>query len=771
MVKNRRCIALITLILFVILISSNSMSLKVFANEKVEVGFVGVDHSPLVVGDTETFYLTSKNAENVQYKVFISDKDKESWIEITQGYSELTQATVPYAVKYPGIFKKGKYKLLVQVREEGSIKDYDNTYIFYLSCVDRDDNNRVYANDKLELIGETFSSEEDTYVVGKKINLKGIKNISGMKGPYTYKLHIFDAKEGLWKLDSKEYREDIEWTPTKPGVYVLDLWAMSGNSTLWPKLKKDPKAKLYEAWKMKVITVKDIDLEQYLTVPLNEKFNSLDSSNVDSSQVILTEVMEGLTRLESYGDKSMAKAAGAESWKVSKDGTTWSFNLRNFYWSDGEKVTARDYEYAWKRTLNNSTNASLLYPIKGAEKYSLGQASAEELGIKVIDDKTIEVKLEYPIPNFEQLVSTTAYLPQRQDIVKKYGEQYGQVAFNFVSNGPFILSTWDKEHNVVLKKSPKYWDSNSVKLETLTLNLNGGDDSNLLEFREKQLDTIMGGTELTKTLGEKGEKNSYLETIQSPSLIDYMVFNKNPKNNGLTSNNKIRLALSLAINREVYCSNFVEYSSLPAYGFIPNDIQNGNTIYRNIALQPLMAYKNLDVKKLFNEGLGELNLSDNKLRELTFLVISDTETMKKSSEIIKGQWETSLGVKVNIVYCSFSDFFNGLYEGNFDVAQLLGKAQYNDPLALLDMFTLDGGATYNWISTDYDVLIQKIKHELDMSKRMLLIKEAESLLLEKAIVAPLSYRNNKMYINDYLKGVMNTRNSVMEFKYAYTAGR
>ena len=768
MVKNKKRIALITLILFTILISANSMPLKVFASEKVEVSFVGVDHSPLVVGDTETFYLTSKNAEKVQYKVFISDKDKEDWTEITEGYSELVEATVPYAVKYPGVFKKGKYKLLVQVREASSIKDYDNTYTFYLSCVDRDDNNRVYANDKIVLTGQTFPTQEDTYVVGEKINITGIQNISGMKGPYTYKLHIFDTKEGTWQLDSKEYRANVEWTPAKPGVYVLDLWAMSGNSTLWPKLKKDPKAKLYEAWKMKVITVKDIDLNQDLRAPLNEKFNSLDSSNIDSSQIILTEIMEGLTRLESHGDKNIAKAAGAENWTVSKDGLTWSFNLRNFYWSDGEKVTAKDYEYAWKRTLSTLTNASLLYPIKGAEKYSLGQLSSEELGIKVIDDKTIEVKLEYPIPNFEQLVSTTAYLPQRQDIVEKYGEQYGQVAFNFVSNGPFTLSSWDKEHSVTLKKNPKYWDVNNVKLENIILDLNGTDDNNLLKFRNKELDVISGGVELFKV---QGEKKSYLELTESSSLVDYVIFNKNSKNNGLTSNEKIRLALSLAVNREDYCSKFTEYNSLPAYGFIPSDIQNGNTMYRNMVLQPLVVYKSLDVKKLFNEGLQELNLSDNKPGELTYLVIKDNEAMKKSAEFIKGQWEAVLGVKVNIVYCNFSEFFSGLYEGNFDVAQLLSKAQYNDPLALLDMFTLNGGATYNWVSNDFDIIIKKIKNELDMSKRMLLIKEAENLLLEKAIVAPLSYRNNKIYINDYLKGVMNTRNSMMEFKYAYIAGR
>lgn len=771
MVKIKKCIALITLILFTILISANSIPLKVFANERVEVNFVGVDHSPLVVGDTETFYLTSKNAEKVQYKVFISDKDKEEWTEITQGYSEIVEAKVPYAVKYPGVFKKGKYKLLVQVREASSIKDYDNTYTFYLSCVDRDDNNRVYANDKMDLVGQTFPSDKDTYVVGEKINIAGIQNISGMKGPYTYKLHIFDAKEGTWELDSKEYRTNVQWTPMKPGVYVLDVWAMSGNSTLWPRLKKDPKAKLYESWKMKVITVKDIDLNQDLRLPLNEKFNSLDSSDIDSSPLILTEIMEGLTRLENYGDKDIAKAAGAENWIVSEDGLTWSFNLRNFYWSDGEKVTARDYEYAWKRTLRNLTNASLLYPIKGAEQYSLGQVSSEELGIKVLDDKTIEVKLEYPIPNFEQLVSNSAYLPQRQDIVDKYGEQYGRVAFNFVSNGPFTLSSWDKDHSVALKKNPKYWDESSVKLENIILDLNGTDDNNLLKFQNKELDTIWSRAELFKAADEKDENKSYLEVKEGSSLVDYVIFNKNSKNNGLTSNEKIRLALSLTINREDYCNEFTEYNNLPAYGFIPGDIQNGNTLYRSMVLQPLIVYKSLDVKKLFNEGLQELNLSKDKPGELTYLVINDNEFMKKTAEFIKDQWETVLGLKVNIVYCNFSEFFSGLYEGNFDATQLLSKAQYNDPLALLDMFTLSGGATYNWVSNDYDIIIEKIKSELDMSKRMLLIKEAEDLLLEKATVAPLSYRNNKIYINDYLKGVMNTRNSIMEFKYAYIAGR
>ena len=220
------------------------------------VAFVGVDHSPLVVGDSESFYITTNYTGNVQYRIFLYTESTKKYEELTKGYSASVDGKMPYKVTPSKVFQLGKYKVLTYVKRAGvtGIKSdsragsYDTLYTSFLNCVNRDNANRVYANDEMDV-------SKDTVSVGETITINGIKNISGMSGPYTYKLHIFGPENMEWTNDVQAYRGPIEWTPSKPGVYVFDLWAISADSTLWKLINSNPSAKLYESWKLKVITV------------------------------------------------------------------------------------------------------------------------------------------------------------------------------------------------------------------------------------------------------------------------------------------------------------------------------------------------------------------------------------------------------------------------------------------------------------------------------------------------------------------------------------
>lgn len=223
-----------------------------------EVVFVGVDHSPLVVGDKESFSITSKNADKVQYRVFMFTENTNSWKELTSGYTAAMDAKTPYTITPDSAFELGKYKLAIRVKRAGTIgvssdKDGDYDSIFYsnVNCVNKDDNNRVYSDGVLDI-------EKDTYMKGEKVTLNGIKNIRGMKGPYTYKMHVYDVDNNQWIMDSGDFRSKPEWVPPHAGTYVLDVWGISSDSTLLPKIKADPSAKLYESWKLKIIKVIDI---------------------------------------------------------------------------------------------------------------------------------------------------------------------------------------------------------------------------------------------------------------------------------------------------------------------------------------------------------------------------------------------------------------------------------------------------------------------------------------------------------------------------------
>ena len=237
-------------LIFLTVILSGNLKYAMAVENTVKVQYVGVDHSPLVEGDRESFYLTTVGAKKVKYRVFLNNISTNKTQEITNGYTESVDATKPYKITPIESFKLGKYKLIVWVKEENSVNKYDNEYIASLNCVSRDDSNRVYSSGDIQ-------PTKDTYIVGEKVQISGIKNISGMKGPYTYKLHVYDTETNEWISVNKEYKSSLEWMPSKPGTYVLVVWDMSSNSTLWKTLIKSPEKKLYEGWKLKVITVKD----------------------------------------------------------------------------------------------------------------------------------------------------------------------------------------------------------------------------------------------------------------------------------------------------------------------------------------------------------------------------------------------------------------------------------------------------------------------------------------------------------------------------------
>ncbi|HEY8892946.1 MAG TPA: DUF5050 domain-containing protein [Clostridium sp.] len=249
MKKGSEMFKVILLIFLTIILGGNSKYVMAVENT-VKVAFVGVDHSPLVEGDTESFYITAKGAKKVKYRVFLNQLNINKTEEITNGYTESVDATKPYIISPSVKFKTGQYKIIIWVKEENSVKKYDCEYTSSLNCLTRDDKKRVYSSGNL-------NTTKDVYTVGEKVTVSGIKDISGMEGPYTYKLHIYDAVANEWIIDTKGYRNNLEWVPTKPGTYALVVWDMSNNSSLWKSLIKDPRSKLYEGWKMKIITVKD----------------------------------------------------------------------------------------------------------------------------------------------------------------------------------------------------------------------------------------------------------------------------------------------------------------------------------------------------------------------------------------------------------------------------------------------------------------------------------------------------------------------------------
>lgn len=365
--------------------------------KNVQVAFVGVEHSPLVAGEKEKFYLTSKYAEKVQYRAWIYSENTKTWEDITNGYTPLVDADKPYEIYPDKKFWVGKYKLWIWVREEKSLKEYDNYYVSYLNCVEKNDNYRVYTINDMNI-------EKSTFKVGEKVTIDGIKDISGMAGPYTYKLHIFNTKTGEWVLDNKEYRDKTEWIPTEPGTYVLDLWTMSSNSTLWQVMKRKPEKKLYEGWKLKVIKVISED----------------DEGNEVESPKPYTEVnsfLELYTAIDNKYDVSINDAKVAAVYNKAKDIVN---NITNTNMSDLEKEIAI-HEYVVKNTAYDYDN----YINEVVPKDSYTAYGALIIGRAVCQGYADVMKLLLNLAGIEaQVVVGYAGEPHAWNLVKIEGEYY-----------------------------------------------------------------------------------------------------------------------------------------------------------------------------------------------------------------------------------------------------------------------------------------------------------------------------------------------------------
>lgn len=229
-----------------------------------------------------------------------------------------------------------------------------------------------------------------------------------------------------------------------------------------------------------------------------------------ASREVSLNVMEGLVRL----DKDMnAVPAMAKSWSTSEDGKTWTFNIReNAKWSNGENVSAHDFEYAFKRSLDPKTaaeNTSVFYDIVGAEDYNLAKNNdVNSVGIKAVDDYTLEIKLKRPVAYFDKLMSHPIFSPQNQKFVESQGDAFGTSVETTLFNGPFVVTDWKKEDQYTMKKNPNYWDKDGVKLETIhtkivkennaALNLYQSENIDRVTLTAEQVDKYKDSPELIK---------------------------------------------------------------------------------------------------------------------------------------------------------------------------------------------------------------------------------------------------------------------------------
>lgn len=452
-------------------------------------------------------------------------------------------------------------------------------------------------------------------------------------------------------------------------------------------------------------------------------------------------VTEGLTR---KGKDGTFVPGLAEKWDKSPDGLKWTFHLRNgIKWSNGDPITAQDFKNGWLRALKPETAseyAYMLYPIKNAEKYNKKIGKPEDVGIKVIDDKTLEVELEAPVPLFDTIVAFKTYAPLNQNFFSKTGEKYFTEADKTISSGAYIMEKWTHGSEMVFKKNPNYWDAANVNVETIVFKIIPDNNSALNAFNNKEVDVTPISSEQAK-----GFKDNPKMVSKNDGSVWYLLFNFN--NNAL-ANLKIRKALLMAVDREGLVNNVLNGYGTVAKTLVPKGIGikglNNKDFTEEVPTSTL-AYNPQEAKKLLEEGLKEIG--ETKFPDMSML-INESGNNKVIAEYIQEQLRKNLNIELSLEPMTLQERLARMNQKNFDIVFAGWSGDYPDAITYLDLFVSGGG--YNngsYKNPQYDALVKTIKSTADQNIRIPALVELEKIIAEDLPVGVL-FRREKQYLVD-----------------------
>ena len=450
-------------------------------------------------------------------------------------------------------------------------------------------------------------------------------------------------------------------------------------------------------------------------------------------------ILEGLLRKDKTG-KSVAGIA--EKWEKSEDGLVWTFHLRDgVKWSNGDPVTAKDFKAGWLRGLNPDTagsNASMLFVIKNGEKYNSKKASENEVGIKVVDDKTLQVTLEAPTPYFDDLVTFKSFMPLNQKFYNEVKDKYFTDAEYTISNGPYTMESWTHDSELKFKKNPNYWDASNVKTDNVVLKIIAT-DSAVNAFKNKEVDVTAITFEQAKEFAGKPEL-----VKADDGGIYYLLFNT--KEN-VFKNAKVRRAITMAINRDELINKVLEGSEKATKAFTPTGI-GLNGIAKDFAQEVTTDQPKFNVeeaKKLLAEGLREEGLTELPRFEILF---NDTGSRKAIVEYIQENLRNNLGANVELDVVTGKERVERTKKRDYQVALMNWTGDFLDPITYLDLFeSTNANNRGKFVNSRYDQLVKTVKSTDNPQTRVPAMIEMEKIISQEAPVVILFQKQKQYLVN------------------------
>ena len=472
-------------------------------------------------------------------------------------------------------------------------------------------------------------------------------------------------------------------------------------------------------------------------------------NNYASSSNVLLNLFTGLYQYSADG--SGVEPACAESYTVSDDGLTYTFKLKEgLKWSDGSPLTAADFEYSWKRELKQetaSTAAWQLYYIKNGEAYNNGQCEADEVGVKAIDDTTLEVVLNNPTPYFVNLTAANNFAPVKKEAVEG-AEVWTKSAETYVCNGPFMMGEIKPQEGYTLVKNPNYVFADTVALDGVEMIFIEQAEAALSAYNAGDVDAMSGGSIETQAMTQYDGS----EELHSYDLIGTSYYDFNCEKEYMTK--EVRKALSMAITRDTINQVAVPSKPKSAYAFVPYGIPYADEtddfrtkVGNNLVTEDVEAAKQLLADAGYPNGEGLPTLQ---------LIITNTKENKDKAQILQALWKENLGVNVEIMTFESKVYWDEHAAGNFDIAFDGWTGDYPDPNTNLSIFNKSRMEKECRCRSEealrYNDLLEEAATLADNNKRMELFVEMEQILMDEMPVMPVYFRNTMALVKPYVKG-------------------
>jgi oligopeptide transport system substrate-binding protein len=466
---------------------------------------------------------------------------------------------------------------------------------------------------------------------------------------------------------------------------------------------------------------------------------------------IIVDLFEGLTTSGPEGD---VRPGVARSWSASDDKLTWTFYLRNgARWSDGTPVTAHDFVYGWRRAVSPELGSNYAYylataGVENARAITHGKKPPESLGVRAVDDHTLEVSLNDPITYLPEMTVHYTMFPAPQKVIEKHGDDWTKPG-NMVSNGAYKLQSWNVGAKLVAVRNPEYWDNDNTLIDKVTYLPIESVSAELQRFES-------GGIDFTATVPvsqmDRLRRTQPKALTISPFIGTYMYqFNVNK---APFDDVRVRKALTYAIDRRIITKYITKGGQKSAYSLTPgyvNDFELEQPEYGTWSQEK----RDAEAKRLLAEAGYD---KDNRLQ---FELLYNTNDGHRAIAVaISQMWKEKLGAQVTPTNLEWKTFLSEKHIGNFAVARHGWIGDYNEASTFLNLMLKDSGNNDGgWSNAEYDSLLEKARSRDDPSA---LYAQAEDILWEEFPMAPIYFYTNVALVNPRLHGypVNNPQNKI-----------